>query len=76
MQQGPVDQLVRTPACHAGGREFEPHPGRHVGASYACSDFSLSDFFTGTTVSGFLVHNKFETYGYLIVRKILKFADI
>ena len=26
---GPVVQLVRTPACHAGGREFEPHPGRH-----------------------------------------------
>ena len=25
---GPVVQLVRTPACHAGGREFEPHPGR------------------------------------------------
>ena len=30
---GPVVQLVRTPACHAGGREFEPHPGRHF--SYA-----------------------------------------
>ena len=27
---GPVVQLVRTPACHAGGREFEPHPGRHM----------------------------------------------
>ncbi len=26
--RGPVVQLVRTPACHAGGREFEPHPGR------------------------------------------------
>ena len=26
---GPVVQLVRTPACHAGGREFEPHPDRH-----------------------------------------------
>ena len=25
---GPVVQLVRTPACHAGGRECEPHPGR------------------------------------------------
>ena len=25
---GPVVQLVRTPACHAGGREFEPHPDR------------------------------------------------
>ena len=26
---GPVVQLVRMPACHAGGRGFEPHPGRH-----------------------------------------------
>ena len=26
---GPVVQLVRTPACHAGGRGFEPLPGRH-----------------------------------------------
>ncbi len=25
---GPVVQLVRTLACHARGREFEPHPGR------------------------------------------------
>ena len=26
---GPVVQLVRMPACHAGGRGFEPLPGRH-----------------------------------------------
>ena len=26
---GPVVQLVRTPACHAGGHGFEPHSGRH-----------------------------------------------
>ena len=26
---GPVVQLVRMPACHAGGRRFEPDPGRH-----------------------------------------------
>jgi hypothetical protein len=26
---GPVVQLVRMPACHAGGRRFEPVPGRH-----------------------------------------------
>ena len=27
---GPVVQLVSTPACHAGGRGFEPLPGRHM----------------------------------------------
>ncbi len=27
---GPVVQLVRTLACHARGRGFEPHPGRHM----------------------------------------------
>ena len=26
---GRVVQLVRTLACHARGRGFEPHPGRH-----------------------------------------------
>ena len=26
---GPVVQLVRTLACHARGRRFEPDPGRH-----------------------------------------------
>ena len=26
---GSVVQLVRMPACHAGGRGFEPHPSRH-----------------------------------------------
>ena len=27
---GRVVQLVRMPACHAGGRRFEPVPGRHM----------------------------------------------
>ena len=30
---GLVVQLVRTLACHARGREFESHPGRHFFAS-------------------------------------------
>ena len=29
LQNGPVVQLVRTLACHARGRQFEPDPGRH-----------------------------------------------
>ena len=33
---GPVVQLVRTPACHAGGRGFEPHPDRHSLSSTRC----------------------------------------
>ena len=27
---GPVVQLVRMPACHAGGRRFEPVPDRQI----------------------------------------------
>ncbi len=27
--RGPVVQMVRMPACHAGGRGFEAHPGRN-----------------------------------------------
>ncbi len=32
---GPVVQLVRTLACHARGRGFEPHPGRQIFAFVA-----------------------------------------
>ena len=32
---GPVVQLVRTLACHARGRGFEPNPGRHKYAGLA-----------------------------------------
>ena len=34
-QNGPVVQSVSTPACHAGGRRFEPVLGRHF--SNGCS---------------------------------------
>ena len=37
LQNGPVVQLVRTLACHARGRRFEPVPGRHFFASVAQS---------------------------------------
>ena len=32
---GPVVQLVRTLACHARGRRFEPVPGRHAAMAQA-----------------------------------------
>ena len=35
--RGPVVQLVRTLACHARGRGFEPHSGRQMCASVAQS---------------------------------------
>ena len=35
LRYGPVAQLVRAPACHAGGRRFEPDPGR----SSECQSF-------------------------------------
>ena len=30
LDSGPVAQLVRAPACHAGGRRFEPVWGRQI----------------------------------------------
>ena len=36
-RNGPVVQLVRTLACHARGRRFEPVPGRQFFASVAQS---------------------------------------
>ena len=33
---GPVVQLVRTLACHARGRRFEPVPGRHTTKQEFC----------------------------------------
>ena len=37
---GLVAQLVRALACHARGRGFEPHPGRHIFFSRFCSDYA------------------------------------
>jgi hypothetical protein len=38
---GPVVQLVRIPACHAGGREFESRPDRLLAKASICRGFFL-----------------------------------
>ena len=61
---GPVVQLVRTLACHARGRGFEPHPSRHFryasvaqlveqGTENPCVVGSIP---TGGTISADLAH--------------------
>ena len=44
---GPVAQLVRVPACHAGGRGFEPLLGRYQAASFTRSGFLLPFYTAG-----------------------------
>ena len=44
---GGVAQLVRAPACHAGGRGFEPHHSRH----------SIKDYLVVGNFSRFVEHN-------------------
>ena len=49
IQIGPVVQLVRTLACHARGRRFEPVPGRHYAAMAQVAEHILGkDEVTGS----------------------------
>ena len=50
---GPVVQLVRMPACHAGGRRFEPDPDRQYGG---CSQV-VKTTGCGSVMRGFESHH-------------------
>ena len=52
-QRGPVVQLVRMPACHAGGRRFEPDPDRQYGG---CSQV-VKTTGCGSVTRGFESHH-------------------
>ena len=43
MSRGRVAQLVRAPACHAGGRGFEPLLGRHSNAPGSFGGMNFAD---------------------------------
>ena len=55
---GPVVQLVRTPPCHGGGREFESHPGRYASVAQLVEQGTenprvVGSIPTGSTKCGF-----------------------
>ena len=68
IERGVVVQLVRTPACHAGGREFESRPSRQlqyrfngVLRAWDCRFFLFGRFFVGSIFKfgGFSIYATF-----------------
>ena len=76
---GPVVQLVRTLACHARGRRFEPVPGRHIFASVAQlveqrteNPRVVGSIPTGGTMNEFQTHSLYADVAHLVERHLAK----
>ena len=73
-RSGPVVQLVRTLACHARGRRFEPDPGRHLFASVAqvVEQGTENPRVGGSTPPGGTISIDFADVAHLVERNLAK----
>ena len=71
---GPVVQLVRTLACHARGRGFEPHSGRQLCASVAQSveQGTENPRVVGSIPTGGTITIKYADLAHLVERNLAK----
>ena len=71
---GSVVQLVRTLACHARGRGFEPHPNRHLFASVAqlVEQGTENPRVVGSIPTGGTISKKYADLAHLVERNLAK----